>query len=125
MKKTIFISLYCLLINKSLLFSQYKDTVALNKEHERVNRLVDSMRPILAAQDSIRQAKMEEMSLKISRVLEDSKRKEIEEATKEVVQRQEKEQKSRRNTTLLAGAAFLITISVAGMFFKRKRQKIQ
>jgi len=122
MKKLLFISLYCLLTNTTFLFSQRKDSATISEEMDRVNRMVDSMRPLLAARDSESNARWEEIKQKNSRVLEDYKQKEIEQATKEVVQRQEKEQKSKRNTMMLAVSAFLVTLIVARIFFKRKKQ---
>lgn len=125
MKKIILIALYSLLFNTPTLYSQYKDSAALAKEWDRVNRLVDSMRPVLAARDSESKARWEEIAQKSNRVMEDHKQKEIEEATKEVIQRQEKEQKSKRNTILLAGAAFVITIAVAAAIRRRNKGKNQ
>jgi response regulator of citrate/malate metabolism len=122
MKKATLILLCCVLANTTLLFSQYKDSTALAKEMERVNRMYDSMQPILKARDSINQAKLEELFQNAKKEIEENKQKELEDATKEVVQRQQKEQQSKRNTMLLAGTVFLITVIVARIFFKRKKQ---
>jgi len=122
MKKVILVAFSCLLANADTLYSQYKDKTALAKEMDRVNRMVDSMRPILAARDSASRARLEEISRSSSRITEELKQKETEQATTQVIKQIEKDRQRRRNTKLLAGlATIVITAIVVAVIRSRKK----
>ena len=104
------------------LFGQGKDSLALELEMQRINRLRDSMREINKARESTFNAMLEGAVIKTQRSIEEGKRKEMAHAMEEVLQRQEKEQASKRKTMLLAISAFLFTIIVTGVFLRRKNK---
>ena len=123
MKKIILVLLICNLNFTNNLFSQNKDSLAQIQEIERFNRLSDSLHQEQLARDSAFQELMDESSRKINQSITDSKLKQVEEATNEVMQQQEKEKRAKRKTMLLALSAFLITIIVVGIISKWRKQR--
>jgi hypothetical protein len=124
MKKLIIVLLLCILNIPSNLFAQDKDSLAQAEEIRRFNRMSDSLHKLQLANDSAWQAKLDESARDLQRSMEERKQKEIEAATAEVMQRQEKEQGTKRKTMLWATAAFLVTLAAARILFKRKKRKI-
>ena len=121
MKKIIIVFLLCNLNSTTCLLSQNKDSLAQVQEMQRLNRLGDSLHRVQFAKDSAFNELLNESAQKIQRSIETSKQKQVEEATKEVLDRHEKEQWAKRKTKLLAMTAFLITTIVAGRIFRRKK----
>lgn len=122
MKKIILVLLICKLNCSTNLFSQNKDSLAQIQEMQRLTRVGDSMHRVQLAKDSAFQEMLDESSRKIKQGLEESKQKQVEAATKEVLERQDKEQRAKRKTMLLALSTFLITIVVAGMLRRKKKK---
>ena len=121
MKKMIIVLLPILLNCTTNLFSQNKDSLELASEMERLDRLGDSLHKVQLARDSAFREKMEETLRGAKRDIEQAKQKEIGQATQQVLQQHEKEQRAKRKTMLLAISAFLVVIVVGGMIFKRKK----
>lgn len=119
MKKTILVSLLCVLTGTINLFSQNNDSLA--KEMERLNRLGDSLHKAQLARDSAFRESMNEIMRSTNRTIEEAKQKEIEEATKQVLKQHEKEQSAKRRTMLLALSAFLIAVVVGSIVLRRKK----
>lgn len=119
MKKTILVSLLCVLTGTINLFSQNNDSLA--KEMERLNRLGDSLHKAQLARDSAFRESMNEIMRSTNRTIEEAKQKEIEEATKQVLKQHEKEQSAKRRTMLLALTAFLIAVVVGSLVLRRKK----
>ena len=119
MKKTILVSLLCVLTGTINLFSQNNDSLA--KEMERLNRLGDSLHKAQLARDSAFRESMNEIMRSTNRDIEEAKQKEIEEATKQVLKQHEKEQSAKRRTMLLALSAFLIAVVVGSIVLRRKK----
>lgn len=119
MKKTILVSLLCVLTGTINLFSQNNDSLA--KEMERLNRLGDSLHKAQLARDSAFRESMNEIMRSTNRTIEEAKQKEIEEATKQVLKQHEKEQSAKRRTMLLALSAFLIAVVVGSLVLRRKK----
>jgi len=82
----------------------------------------DSMYQAALVRESTSRVQLEEGLQKARRGIAESKQKEMEEATNEVVARQAKEQRTKRKTMLLALAGFSVTVAIAGFFFRQKRK---
>ena len=104
-------------------FAQKRDSLELAQEMERLNRLGDSLHRLQVAKDSAFREQLENSLRDAKRDIEKEKQKELEAATNEVLKRQDKEQRDRRKTMLLATSACMIAIIAGGIFFKRRRMK--
>ncbi|MEO7984534.1 MAG: hypothetical protein ABI688_10675 [Bacteroidota bacterium] len=122
MKKLILLWLFCQLSCPGILFSQHKDSLD-QLEIQRYNRMRDSLYRAGLAKDSAFQVQMQEAMQKTMRGIAESKQKEVEEATKEVLQRKEKEQGTKRRTMLWAGSAFVLALVLGRLIFTRKKVK--
>lgn len=116
MKKIIPLLLLCI---STQLFSQ-KDSI--DPEIKRFQVMRDSMYQAALVRESTSRVQLEEGLQKARRGIAESKQKEMEEATNEVVARQAKEQRTKRKTMLLALAGFSVTVAIAGFFFRQKRK---
>ncbi|TMI94782.1 MAG: hypothetical protein E6H08_07975 [Bacteroidetes bacterium] len=123
LKKRICIFFLYLVICVPALFSQGKDSLAQVQEMQRLNRLGDSLHREQLKRDSAFAKTMEDISRNVNRSIEESKQKEVEQATQQVMQQHEKEQLTKRKTMLLAMSAFLIALFFGKMIFRRKKSK--
>ncbi len=92
MKKMIIVLLICKLACPINLFSQNKDSQAQKQEMQRINRSGDFLHRVQLAKDSAFQETMDESMRKVKQGIAENKQKEADEATKEVLERQDKEQ---------------------------------
>jgi hypothetical protein len=121
MKKSILVLLIFQLNSATNLFSQSKDSLEL--EMQRLDRLGDSLHKEQVARDSAFMEFLNESARKVNESIAEKKQKELESATREVMQRKEKEQKAKRKTMLLALSAFLIIIVAGGIIRKRIKKR--
>ena len=122
MKKSMIVFLFCNLLTVPCLFAQSKeDSVA--RELERLRRLGDSLHREQLKRDSAFQETLNNIAKGVDQTLQEANQKQLEEATAQVMKQHEKEQKAKQKTMMLALLGFLATVSVAGIFFKRRMEK--
>lgn len=105
----------------SLLFSQNKDSLEWAEMH-RLDRMLDSVHKAGLVRESTFRVQMDEALQKTRQGIAESKQKEYEEANKEVLERQEKTQRKKRETMVLALAGFSAAILIMRMIVRWRRK---
>lgn len=119
MNKKIFLTFPAIFIFISCITAQEKDSLTL--EFERLNRLGDSLHKEQLKRDSANRAMLERIGSDIQKIKDSINRKQVEQATEQVLKEQEKEQNAKRKTMLWALLALVVTGAVARIYFKRKK----
>ena len=115
------ILLISFLLSFTIASAQEKDSLTL--EMERLNRMGDSLHKEQLKRDSAFQDMLNKIPQDIENIKNETKQKEIDWATEQVIKQHEKEQASKRRIYWIGFIILLVITTATGVYLQRKKNK--